>query len=116
MAMEFIELKPFLRFKKNKKITKSMIDELKKELIEKPEKGDTISGTGGVQKIRLALKNTGKSGGARVIYFYLNINDILFLITGYLKTDKKDLTPEEKKEMKRLTTEIKRRAKELNNE
>ncbi len=49
---------------------------LQNELISKPDKGDLIKGTGGSRKIRMAVGNKGKSGGARVIYF-LAVNLIL---------------------------------------
>jgi hypothetical protein len=35
-----------------------------------PESGDEIPGTGGVRKVRYAAKGKGKSGGARVIYYF----------------------------------------------
>ena len=41
------------------------------ELIEDPERGDLIQGTGGFRKARMRLAGGGKSGGARVIYLYL---------------------------------------------
>jgi hypothetical protein len=37
-----------------------------------PECGDVIPGTGGLRKVRIRLAGRGKSGGGRVIYFYLN--------------------------------------------
>ncbi|WP_255468865.1 type II toxin-antitoxin system RelE/ParE family toxin [Reyranella sp. CPCC 100927] len=35
-----------------------------------PAAGDVIKDTGGVRKIRVAVGGRGKSGGARVIYFF----------------------------------------------
>lgn len=35
-----------------------------------PEAGEIIPETGGVRKVRWALKGKGKRGGARVIYYY----------------------------------------------
>lgn len=35
-----------------------------------PMAGDEIQGTGGVRKVRFAMGNKGKSGGARVIYYF----------------------------------------------
>ncbi len=37
---------------------------------ENPTAGDLIPDTGGVRKLRWALKGKGKSGGARVIYYF----------------------------------------------
>lgn len=36
-----------------------------------PTAGDLIQGTGGVRKLRWALQNRGKRGGARVLYYFL---------------------------------------------
>ena len=37
-----------------------------------PRAGDLIPGSGGVRKLRIALEGRGKSGGARLIYYYYN--------------------------------------------
>ncbi len=37
-----------------------------------PEAGDIIPETGGIRKIRWSRAGTGKRGGTRVIYFYLD--------------------------------------------
>jgi len=39
-----------------------------------PQVGDIIPDTGGVRKIRWALKGMGKRGGARVIYYNHNLS------------------------------------------
>ena len=35
-----------------------------------PERGEIMQGTGGVRKVRVAVGGRGKSGGARVIYYF----------------------------------------------
>jgi len=40
-----------------------------------------IQGTGGARKARVAKTGRGKSGGARVVYFYAASPDHLFLLT-----------------------------------
>ena len=44
-----------------------------------PKAGDLIPEAGGVRKIRWALPGRGKSGGARVIYYYHNESIPVFL-------------------------------------
>ena len=39
-----------------------------------PRTGDLIRGTGGVRKLRWARGGRGKSGGVRVIYYFLATN------------------------------------------
>lgn len=41
-------------------------------LLEKPERGPVIAGTGGLRMLRLVLPGRGKRGGARVIYHWQN--------------------------------------------
>lgn len=37
-----------------------------------PQAGDVVPGTGGARKLRWKSQGRGKSGGARVIYYYHN--------------------------------------------
>ena len=51
-----------------------MSDEQRAQVVEMlardPECGEVMQGTGGVRKVRVALPGRGKSGGARVIYYF----------------------------------------------
>lgn len=81
------------RYRKIKSNVQPIIDEL--EAGEKP--GDRIQGTSYiVYKVR--AKNTdaqkGKSGGYRIIY-YVQVEDTIFLITIYSKSDLSDISIEE---------------------
>jgi hypothetical protein len=66
-------------------------------LARNPEDGDIIPGTGGVRKLRWGKAGTGKRGGARVIYFYYQMDRPLYLLLAYAKAQATDLTPDEKK-------------------
>ncbi|MCC8379102.1 type II toxin-antitoxin system RelE/ParE family toxin (plasmid) [Xenorhabdus stockiae] len=104
-AIEFIETSLFTR--QIKEIaTDEELKELQRELIESPEKGDLIRGTGGLRKIRMAIGSQGKSGSARVIYF-LATEEIIYLVMAYPKSKKDSLTDAEKAEMKKLTKLLK---------
>ncbi|MGO3056795.1 hypothetical protein ACT3R7_13970 [Halomonas sp. AOP43-A1-21] len=63
-AIEFIETPTFTR-QIQATATDDELKELQRTLIAQPDKGDLIQGTGGLRKIRMALGNQGKSGGAR---------------------------------------------------
>jgi hypothetical protein len=78
------------------------------ELQDNPEKGDLIKEAGGVRKVRLRLPGRGKSGGARVIYLYLENHALLYLLTIYTKKEQADLSPEQKKAIRAVVEEIKR--------
>jgi hypothetical protein len=56
-----------------KKINTLLNDEeyraLQNVLVERPDSGDIIQGSGGIRKIRWGVGGQGKRGGARVIYY-----------------------------------------------
>ena len=62
-----------------------------------PLAGDEIPGTGGVRKVRFAAKGKGKSGGARVIYYYFDEAAPIFALLAYGKGERTNLTPDETK-------------------
>ncbi|MBZ5575857.1 MAG: type II toxin-antitoxin system RelE/ParE family toxin [Acidobacteriia bacterium] len=66
-------------------------------LIDHPDAGDVIPGSGGIRKLRWAAKGKGKRGGARMIYLYVVIAARVSLIRCYAKNVKTDLTSNEKK-------------------
>jgi hypothetical protein len=52
-----------------------------------PESGDVIRGTGGVRKIRWAVKGRGKRGGVRVVYVARAAKEVIWLLTIYAKNE-----------------------------
>jgi hypothetical protein len=56
------------------------IEELAVYLINHPDAGDVIQGSGGIRKLRWASKGKGKRGGARIIYLYVVIAARIYLI------------------------------------
>jgi hypothetical protein len=67
-----------------------------------PESGDVMPETGGVRKLRWAIEGKGKSGGLRVIYYYHNETMPILLLTVYPKSEKDNLTREQKNTLKKL--------------
>ena len=92
-----------------KKLLREDFDTLKRTLVQNPEEGDLIIGTGGIRKTRLKSPSKGKSSGFRVCYFDDTESEKLFLILIYPKNKQENLTSEEKKALKELTNEIKKR-------
>lgn len=70
MSFTFVETPFFTR-----QIVEFVSDEdyrtFQRELLADPERGDLLVGCHGLRKVRMALGNRGKSGGARVIYLIL---------------------------------------------
>lgn len=67
-----------------------------------PEAGEIIPETGGVRKVRWAIRGKGKRGGARVIYYHHSDRMPLFLLSAYAKNRKANLTKAEQNAMRRL--------------
>ncbi|HOD82332.1 MAG: Toxin HigB-2 [Planctomycetes bacterium ADurb.Bin126] len=58
-------------------------------------RGDTVAGTGGLQKIRWARSGSGKRGGRRVLYADYPAYGITILLSFYAKNVKENLSPAE---------------------
>ena len=71
-------------------------------LARNPEAGDVIPGTNGVRKLRWGMEGCGKRSGARIIYYYRDLNMPLYLLAIYAKREKIDLTPKEKKMLREM--------------
>lgn len=75
---------------------------LQSELLENPEIGAIMQGTGGLRKVRFAFENRGKSGSARVAYVDFAVYKKIFLITAYPKNEKDNLSKAERNDIKKL--------------
>lgn len=73
-------------------------------LLEEPRRGQVIERTGGFRKVRFARpsRREGKSGGTRVVYYYVERRDRIYLLLVYSKGVKDDLTRAEENELRRL--------------
>jgi hypothetical protein len=95
---------------------KILSDVEREELIDflawNPMVGDVIAGTGGIRKLRWALKGRGKSGGARVIYYYHDERIPLYLLDIYAKNDLANLSLADRNEFKKLAAALAAVAKE----
>ena len=60
-------------------------------LASRPEAGDIIPGSGGVRKIRWSGKGKGKRGGLRIIYYWRNKKNEIWLLTVYAKSEAENI-------------------------
>ena len=67
-----------------------------------PEVGPVIPGTGGARKVRWAVAGRGKRGGARVVYVYFLTAGRLYLLSGYTKNEKANLSAAERAEVREI--------------
>ncbi len=93
----FLELAGFITQSEKHLKPDSMIA-LQNTLTLNPLAGSVIEGTEGARKIRIGLPGRGKSGGARVIYYFLSL---------YTKNTKANLIEEDKKELRNEIRKIK---------
>jgi hypothetical protein len=65
-----------------------------------PSAGDVIPGTGGIRKIRWMAQLGGNHGGARVVYYFRDLNMPLFLLAVYVTGERANLTSSERSQMR----------------
>ena len=103
--MEFIETATF-----TKMVTTLLTDDeyrvLQNELVEDPELGDLIKGGGGIRKLRHAIQGRGKSGGVRVIYYWIKDNHQIYMLVVYPKSKKDNLTDKETAILREFVKEL----------
>lgn len=103
--MEFIETPTFTRL-----LLELLTDEeyrgLQNILVENPERGDVIKGRGGIRKLRYALTGRGKSGGVRVIYYWMRNDGQIYMLLIYPKLKKDTLTNRETALLREFVKEL----------
>ena len=103
--MEFIETPTFTRL-----VLELLEDDdyrrLQTMLATRPDCGDVIPGGGGIRKVRFGFRGKGKSGGVRVIYYWLAGKFRIFMLLVYAKAEKDDLTEDQKRVLQLLVKEL----------
>lgn len=61
---------------------------LQSSLLQKPDTGDLVKGSGGVRKIRWAAEGKGKRGGVRVMYYWRKSDHEIWMLTIYSKSER----------------------------
>ena len=74
-------------------------------LLERPDAGKVIPGGGGLRKVRWGLEGRGKSGGARVIYYWFTERGTILLLFMYPKNVQENLTQDQLKQLKKIVEE-----------
>lgn len=80
--------------------------ELQNDLLENPARGDLMQGGGGIRKLRFGVQGRGKSGGVRVIYYWLKDNGQIYMLVAYPKSTKDNLTDKEIAILRELVKEL----------
>jgi len=103
--MEFIETPTFTRLVACL-LTDDEYARVQNELSENPERGDIIKGSGGIRKLRHGLPGRGKSGGVRIIYYWLREDGQIYMLLIYPKSKKDNLTDNETALLRDLVKEL----------
>lgn len=103
--MEFIETSVFTR-QVDRLLSDDEYRALQNTLLCNPDAGVLIRGGGGLRKIRVAMHGKGKSGGARVIYYFKAAADQIYMLAIYGKASKEALSAEETAKLRELVRRL----------
>lgn len=112
MKREFIETPSFTKRWYSLGFTDEDLAELQFFLLNNPDAGDMMVGTGGLRKIRYAFDGRGKSGSARVCYVDFAAFEKNYLIQVFSKDEKANLSDAEKNQLKNAISILKKEAAE----
>ena len=98
MNLKIISLESFVKdvkklYKKNKKFPQDL-KTLNKTLLENPKAGIELSSKLYKMRLENSSSNVGKSGGFRVIYYYLDEEENLYLLKIYSKNEIENIKEE----------------------
>jgi hypothetical protein len=104
--MEFVWLPSFVR------TAEGVLDEedvraLEQELIRDPRAGVVLPGTSGARKVRAAMQGRGKRGSARVIYFFDEECEQVYLLLAFPKNVQATITPDQARRLRHLVIVLK---------
>lgn len=89
-----------------KVITNLMTDDeykdLQEALVNRPDRGTIIKNSGGLRKVRWALEGRGKSGGVRVIYYWMTEDEQLYMLFAFPKNAQENLTDAQTKQLRQV--------------
>jgi len=82
------------------------VERIENDIADDPFAWPVVPGTGGVRKARARRPGTGKSGGLRVIYYYVAEPRSLYFIVAYAKSRQTDLTTHDREAIRRFLAEL----------
>lgn len=103
--LEFVYTKLFERTRKGV-LTDDEMKAVEDALLDHPEAGPVMVGTGGVRKVRAAQEGRGKRGSARVVYLYIPEQRTVYFILAFPKNVQGNLTAEQKKAVRDVVAGI----------
>ncbi|WP_373489150.1 type II toxin-antitoxin system RelE/ParE family toxin [Blastomonas sp.] len=71
-----------------------------------PAAGDIIAGGGGIRKVRVPMRGKGKSGGYRVLTYFMQADEPVFLLWVLVKSKQANLSDAQTTQLRQLAKEI----------
>jgi hypothetical protein len=75
---------------------------LQEALVNRPDRGALMKNSGGLRKVRWALEGRGKSGGVRIIYYWMTKDDQLYMLFAFPKNVQGNLTDAQTKKLRQI--------------
>ena len=113
MAREFIYTSKFDKEWNQLGLTDADLRPLESYLLENPNAGQIVKGTGGIRKVRWALPDTGKSSGIRALYVDFISYETIIMFDLFPKDEKENLSKAERNMLRQV---VKAMGEELKNE
>ena len=109
MKRLFIETTGFTRHLSKIESGIDILSHIQNIILENPEAGDVVPGTGGVRKIRTPdpTRNKGTRGGLRVLFLDLADREVTHLLVVYGKGEKENISNDDKKAVRNLVEILK---------
>lgn len=102
----FIQLGSFTGDWKRLKMNDDDLAALETAIMLGPDLPPVIEGTGSLRKVRFGRVGTGKSKGIRVCYSHFPESAVIVLLVAYSHNEQDNLTPNEKRQIKQLLSDI----------
>lgn len=106
MKREFVYMPKFSKEWTRLGLRDSNLAKLEDFLMDNPNAGNVIVGTGGLKKVRWVLPGRGKSGSLRVLYIDFLFDSVIFMIDLFPKDEKENLSHSERNAIKELIKAI----------
>ena len=109
MKLTFGQVASFIAGWKRLRLTDEDLQALEQLIMERPEAGVVMQGTGGLRKIRFAPPSwhTGKSGATRVCYVLFAELDYCCLIALFAKNEQSSLDAAQRAQVRKLISDLK---------
>jgi len=98
----FVETRHFTRIVSHY-LSEAEYARLQEALIDDPEAGAVIPGSGGVRKLRWGQPGRGKRSGVRIIYYLKKREGIVWMLTIYAKNESRGISASD---LQRIRDEI----------